>query len=314
MNLPADELSDLSFHSKPPLIGLFADPHTGSNTALMPAKFMTDDNQLLTASPVQMWLLKNWYAALDEFWERGKGRKKIAIFDGDIIDGNHHGSTQIMPNLADQSEAAIELLEPVRMKVDRMYFVRGTEAHGGEAAHDEVTIAKSLGVDLCVWELLIYLNNQLFNIAHHINCTIDSVVEECVRDAIKMGEPVPDWVVRAHRHIKDDTGVKYDYCRGIVLPAWQLRTGFGFKVSSHRVSDIGFAMIDNGELIMRTYVAPRHIIEEEEFNEHESDNEERHLGSSGEVGTGSGSEAGGVHDPDVPGCPPPEPTEVEKGL
>ena len=246
MNISAEELSDLSFRGKPPLIGLFADPHTGSNTALMPAKFVNDDNQLFTASPVQMWLLKNWYAALDEFWERGKGRQKVVIINGDLIDGDHHGTTQIMPNLADQTRAAVEIWEPVRHRVNRFYIVRGTEAHGGEAAHDEKTISDILGADSCAWELLIYLNNQLFNIAHHINRTIDSVVEECVRDAIKMGEPVPKWVVRAHRHIKDDTGTKYDYCRGIVLPAWQLRTGFGFKVSSHRVSDIGFAMIDDG--------------------------------------------------------------------
>ncbi len=252
--------------AKPPLIAFFADPHTGSNTALMPKSIVNDDDQLITASPVQLWLLENFEKAKQEMYERAKGRSLIVVVNGDLIDGNHHGSTQIIPNTSDQIKAAVELWEPVRHRANRFYIVRGTEAHVGEAAQDEKTIATELGADGCHWELLVYWNDQLFNIAHHISRTIASVTEECVRDSVDLKEPVPDWVIRAHRHIKDDTGTRYGYTRGVVLPAWQLRTGFGFRVSSHRVSSIGFAMVDDRELIMRSYTAPRHILREAEYN------------------------------------------------
>lgn len=251
--------------AKPPLIAFFADTHTGSNTALMPKSITNDDDQLITASPVQLWLLENFEKAKAEMFERAKGRPLIVVVNGDLIDGNHHGSTQIIPNISDQIAAAVELWEPIRHKANLFEIVRGTEAHVGQSAEDEKTIASKLGAG-CHWELLSWWNDQLFNISHHISRTIDSVVEECVRDAVDLGEPIPRWVVRAHRHLIDDTGSKYDYCRGIVLPAWQLRTGFGFRVSSHRVSSIGFAMIDGDELIMRSYKAPRHIVRNEAYN------------------------------------------------
>lgn len=250
-----------------PLVALFADTHIGSNTAIAPAVFRNDDNQLIHASPLQIWLLDNWNTVWAEVWERAKNRPVIAVVNGDLIDGNHHESTQLMPNIADQEQAAFEILEPIRHKANRFYVVRGTSAHGGEASHNEKTLSTRLGADSCSWELLIDINNELYNIAHHVGARVQTAVEECIRSSIKLGERIPNWVFRAHKHVVDDTGTKYSFCRGVTLPAWQLRTGFGFKVSSHRVSDIGLAMVDNKELIMRTFTTKRHIIHEDIYND-----------------------------------------------
>ncbi len=248
-----------------PLLAFYADSHVGSNTALAPKSFKNDDKQVILASPIQKWLLANWNTAWKEVWERGKGRYVIVVFDGDAIDGNHHGTTQIMPNVTDQIAACVELFEPVVHKANEFWMVRGTAAHTGESGSDEKNVAHDLGVvKNYTWELLAEWENKLFNIAHHVGGRIDNVVAKCREDAQDLGEPIPHYVVRAHRHIVDDTGFKFPNTRGFVLPAWQLRTGYGYQVAPNRVASIGMTLVDfalDGDpIICRRFYAKRNII------------------------------------------------------
>jgi hypothetical protein len=257
-----------------PVIVFSADEHFGSNTALMPKEFVNDDKQLITASPIQLWLLENWNTAWKEVWQYCKRRTVIAVFVGDMVEGNHDKSVQGMTNMADQENMAFEMIEPIVHKANRTYILRGTARHTGEAAESESRIASRLGVP-CLWEITSEWGNKIFNISHHGKAGglpwttgMSSVVAACLIDAVKLSEPSPNYIVRAHAHVVDDTGEKFPNCRGFTLPAWQLRTGFGFKVASHRVSDIGLAWIDLEKadqghgITIRRFYAPRHFIRE----------------------------------------------------
>ena len=50
---------------------------------------------------------------------------------GDILDGVHHGNTQLIPEIEDQKELAMRILEPVRNMANQFYGILGTEAHAG---------------------------------------------------------------------------------------------------------------------------------------------------------------------------------------
>jgi hypothetical protein len=155
-------------------------------------------------------------------------------------------------------------LEPIEHKANEFWFIRGTEAHTGESGADEKNVAKELGCEKkYLWELLAEWGGKIFNIAHHVGGRIEGVVTACREDAQDMGEPMPNYVIRAHRHIVDDTGIKFPNCRGLVVPAWQLRTGFGYRVASKRLAHIGMTIVDLNDdgdtVICRRFYAQRHV-------------------------------------------------------
>src|SRR5512146_428117 len=122
-----------------------SDTHIGSTTALAPPKFAVhtgrdpNETQITEYNKYQEWLYSCWR----DFWTyvltlagvRGKTRKhRLVLFHlGDIVDGDHHGTHQIMPEVDDQIEAACNLLRPLIALMDATYITYGTGAHNGGA-------------------------------------------------------------------------------------------------------------------------------------------------------------------------------------
>ena len=67
-------------------------------------------------------------------------------------------------------------------------------------------------------------------------------------DYATRGKVLPDFVIRGHRHIIDDSGLKIPGMRAISLPSWQLRTSYGHRVSPTVRSDIGGLIFVDGVL------------------------------------------------------------------
>jgi hypothetical protein len=66
---------------------------------------------------------------------------------------------------------------------------------------------------------------------------------------VERGLKPPQLVLRGHAHRIDDSGHKLPNTRALVLPCWQLRTAFGYKVAANNTrADIGGAIftIENG--------------------------------------------------------------------
>jgi hypothetical protein len=244
------------------ILAVVGDSHIGSTTALSLPKFVTDEGQEITASRAQEWLYANWL----DYWEyvrglagiRGKHRRNrlVVVHMGDVVDGIHHGSTQILPNLEDQETMACEILRPLAAAADGGFFqIRGTEAHAGAGAQSEVRVSREIGARACEWELDLCIDGVLQNFAHHGRAGArpwtsgaSGQAGEIALERALAGEPIPRLVWRAHRHSVDDSGQRVPGCRVIVTPAWQLKTAFAHKVAAGRRSDIG-GMVAQGEAV-----------------------------------------------------------------
>ena len=125
-----------------------SDIHCGCRLGLCPKDGVTlDDGGTYIPSRIQKKVWGMW----EEFWgdwvpHVTKGEPYDVVFNGDAIDGVHHGSvTQVSHNITDQVSIAVECLRPVAEKAERFYMVRGTEAHVGKSAQAEEGLARALG-------------------------------------------------------------------------------------------------------------------------------------------------------------------------
>jgi hypothetical protein len=216
------------------------------------------------------------------FWETfvplsTKGEPYAVAINGDIVDGVHHGSTtQWSWNLTDQCRVAQRILEPVVKKCEgRFYVIRGTEAHVGKSAQEEERLAKELGAipnkqgQHARYELWKLVGPRLVHLLHHLGTTGSQAYEataihkELVESFVEAGRwkrRLPDVIVRSHRHRYIETVIATANGRGFgcVTPAWQLKTGYVFRMAGGRLSEpqIGGLVVrfHKDELFVRPWV------------------------------------------------------------
>jgi len=253
-----------------------SDIHAGCKMALCPpGEIPLDDGGTYKGSKFQRKMWTWWREFWDEWVPRvTRGEPYAVVFNGDAIDGVHHGSTtQISHNLVDQARIAKMILAPiVEMCEGRFYMIRGTEAHGGSSLASEESLAESLNAipdeegRYARYELWKYIgpeNKRLCGLAHfmhHIGTTSSSAYEstavhkelaEAFYEAGRWGERPPDVVVRAHRHrfFKTELPAKSGRATSIVTPAWQGKTPFTYKIAGGRqaVPQIGGIILRSGD-------------------------------------------------------------------
>ena len=280
------------------LVTVVSDLHCGSTLGLCPPVVPLPDGGSYRASRVQEWLWQCWLAFWDEARERGRRRRRVMVVNGDIVEGIHHRTAEIIaPNRGlhvsvaeDVLGAAIEMYRP-----HAVLFVRGTTAHVGEQGWMEERLAagfaRHVPHDQPYSRYVIYtdINGVLIHFTHHVQgwvrpWTASAAVGReavMVRDDVALNraraecdlartvggagppdERVPALSVRAHRHKFADSGLHH-VPRVVVLPSWQFSTAYGRKVSPSNLPDVGglFIVVD-GEgyrLIPRLYTILRDI-------------------------------------------------------
>lgn len=262
------------------IIAVVSDLHVGSTVALCPPGGVgLDDGGVYKPSRAQEGLGEWWadYWKLVDTIRKGASKTKqktplITVVNGDLVDGNHHGTTQIFSASTEAMEAAaVDLLKPIRAKSDNFFVVRGTPAHVKQGAQSEEAIARALGADKhpkgsnSFYRLILTVGGRKFDFAHHIGTNsvpwtkgtniraeILRVIQECASRGIK----APDYVIRSHAHAFADTGLNFG-TRGLVTPAWQLTTEFAHKVARPLTSDVGgfIFIVSNGaaDVIVKRY-------------------------------------------------------------
>lgn len=246
------------------LLVIISDTHIGSNTAISPSKFTihnrdTLEAQVLQANRLQAWVLSCW----TDFWDyvyllRGKGRKAkklIVVHCGDVIDGNHHGSMQLVQEVSDQIAIARELLEPIVFKADKFFGILGTGAHAGQDNSDEIALYKSLGIQYGQ-QFTIDIDGVIHDFAHHGRAgrrawtsSAANIATEVMIDYASCGMKPPNFIWRGHNHLIDDSGCKLKGTRAISLPSWQLKTSYGWRACGNTIrSDIGGMIVLDGVL------------------------------------------------------------------
>jgi hypothetical protein len=257
-----------------------SDTHVGSSTSLCPPKFTihtdrADETQLVEYNEAQKWLHACFTDLVDYAKQlagvRGKTRKHRLIFIhlGDVCDGLHHGSVQVMNEIPDQIEAACNLLRPIVALADDSYLTYGTgPAHTGEAAGNEISLARELGMKHG-WHWSLDIDGMVVDITHHGRAgqqdwtsAAPALAMAVAGDYIKDGKMPPRYVLRGHVHKVDDSGAKLPYSRAIVIPSWQLKTAHGHKAAPNQQrADIGGLILDtanpdNPDLSRIRYAAP----------------------------------------------------------
>lgn len=242
------------------LLVVISDTHIGSSTALSPLSYSvhnrnTLEAQVMTANKLQTWLYECW----TDFWAYvdtlRKKRRLIVVHLGDVTDGNHHGSTQIVQEVGDQMVMALELLEPVRNKAHTFVGILGTgPSHAGQDHATESAIYKELGADHVGQQITLDIDGYRVDLGHHgrtwsrpWTTGAAALGAEIMLDYAQTGDALPNLILRGHRHVFDDSGMKFENTRMIQMPSWQLKTSHGWKVAGTTVrSDIGGLIVTDG--------------------------------------------------------------------
>lgn len=247
------------------------DLHCGDQLGLFPcdAPFKLDGGGIYEPNIIQ----KKIWAMWQEFWTEHvprftKGENYDIVICGDLIDGRHHGAVhQISQNLATQAKIAQAALDPVIKRCrGRLYIIRGTEAHTGPSGEQEELLAERLGAlpneegNYARFDLWKKIGDALVHFLHHIGTTSSQAYEttaphkeliESLAESARWRQSPPDIIVRAHRHrlIKTEIASGNNRAQAVVLPGWQGKTPFTWKVAGGRITQpqIGGVVLRQGD-------------------------------------------------------------------
>ena len=112
------------------LILVLSDLHVGSTVGLWPADFVSNEGNPIGQNHFQKWLWKCWVDMNEWVAKVTDGQPYDIVINGDIVDGIHHKTLQVMtPDLGDQVTAVKQILGEL-MDRSRMPSV-GTTAKAG---------------------------------------------------------------------------------------------------------------------------------------------------------------------------------------
>jgi len=248
---------------------VISDTHFGDQLSLCPESMHLRHGGTYRASRFQNFIRERW----DEFWgewvpQVTRGEPYCVVHNGDLMEGRHHRATHpISQDMSDQEGVAYEMLAPVIDRCQgRYYQIGGTEAHAGLSCEDEERLAARLGAipdgtgNRSRYELFLQVGGALVHFAHHIGTTSSMAYEstalgkeynEFCAESARWGKPIPDIIVRSHRHRHIETRVQTarGYGTIFVTAGWQLKTPFLFRLPGGRVTApmIGGSMIRQGD-------------------------------------------------------------------
>jgi hypothetical protein len=225
-----------------------------------------DDGGEYRASKAQRWLFGNW----EKYWERvaevrdNEKATLIAVFNGDLVDGAHHKTTQIITENPNAQAAVVNaaMAVPLGLKPDHIVVVRGTEAHVGNSASAEERIADGLRRDKrpvisdpetktsSWWHWRAEIEGVRLDITHHGRAgqrehtkrgILNLYAHDILLAHVKAGHMPPHLCFRAHHHTWDDTESACPV-RVVRTGAWQLATGYVHKVAADSLADCAAAI------------------------------------------------------------------------
>lgn len=242
------------------MLAVVSDIHCNSEVAAVPPEGVTlDGGATYKPSKAQSWIWDNWcdyWSKVEKLVKRERARL-WCVYNGDLFEGlAHHGTTQIVSSHPEPSAYLADRIfgVPRKLKPEKQFIVRGTEAHVGPSGATEEAFGRSIKADpnpdgrWSWWHLRLEINGLLVDCQHHpstrggVPWTAPQAVQ---RMAFRIwsehnlkGHRHPDLVFRSHTHVHQDSFEAYP-TRAIVTPPWQLKTAHGYKVAADSISDIG---------------------------------------------------------------------------
>lgn len=200
---------------------------------------------------------------------REKRQPLICVVNGDALDGDHHGTAQIVSrNLASTQHAiAMATFQPMlALKPSAIVIIRGTEAHVGRSAEYEERLAEDLGAEQTEtgtyshWHFQAETGGTVLDFAHHGSVgkmphtrtnPLGSLAIRITHAAARAGTRCPDVAFRSHMHQWGDTGDNYPV-RVIQMAGWQLSTAFVHRIAAGSTPEIGGLIVrcEKGEAVV----------------------------------------------------------------
>lgn len=248
--------------------------HTGSTTALFPHHKILKDGfwqfkhtrYVPSGLQCDLWTHFEKSAAAIATKQKKERKRLIVVVDGDATDGDHHGTLQLATrNPLEQKDIHVFIMTWFLNKIgfaknkgDLLFYVSGTETHVGEI---EDVIAEEMNAERPAFSsgvfdfLPLEINNRLLWFLHHGRSPGTSYNKgDAIRNFLKRiyweytdkGKRVPDAVISGHYHVPVKTSYDYDWniMHGMILPAWQTKTRYGYRVAPSESNKIGMAEID----------------------------------------------------------------------
>lgn len=248
------------------------DFHGGSNIAIChPDGIELDDGGYYTPSRAQTWLWDRREMLLRDvrrIIDREKPDRVVYALNGDMVDGNHHGTPQIVSPLESMHvriahkviTRGMELVQPCEV-----HMTRGTQAHVGKAATLEEGLARVLREEgypmvedpdtgqVTSYHRRYMLGGLLIDQRHHGRMgqrahTRGPYMRWYAQD-IELehrldGERPPDLALRAHNHTYGDSFRDHRWITRVVAgPCWQLATEYSHRRAYESLPSIGLYVV-----------------------------------------------------------------------
>lgn len=193
---------------------IVSDTHCGSHTGLLPEGVEGFEGHEFRLNEFQKWLLECWNHLHEEAIPKiVQGDPWVGIVNGDMIDGDHHKTKEIVSReIGDHIAIAEKSFERFAEMSEKLFIVEGTDSHTGTVEH---AIGCRLGAEKDplgrgAWkELPIEIHGCYGVVRHHITATSRPYLEGSqfsinigveIMEAARHGDKIPKWFARAHRH------------------------------------------------------------------------------------------------------------------
>lgn len=237
------------------LLIIVSDLHCGSTVGLCPPDYPLLDDGAWQLNKVQRWIWDHWTKWIHWVEDYTKDRPYVLLVNGDAIEGVHHGTKEVVhadPGI--HVSIAVDCLRPLSRGASRTYVVRGTGAHVGHSS--EHAIGRAIGAQevdgvYSRHHWVFRVGPTVVSAKHHIGTVtrrslrgtqLSVNLEEERAECAAAGHPMPDLLVRSHRHCYGH--YQTEDAQIIVTPAWQALTSFGWKVVPSAIPSIGGVIVD----------------------------------------------------------------------
>lgn len=248
------------------VVAVVNDLHCGSPFALAPARWRFPTGTPFYPNELQTMILDHWQTSWQKIAALRRRKRLVVIVLGDVVEGVHHGSTQIETARIDVHEqwavAVIETgLKLAKFRLsggDMIYFVEGTNVHDGQSmervARDVLDLDAQDATRGARDVLRLDINGVRFDAthkpgsgpgkrAHTVGNTFAMWLKTLYHTALEEGKVPPRYVLTAHHHVflRRDvyTTQGKRVMTGYICPSWKLKDEFVYTVAPFNLSNIG---------------------------------------------------------------------------
>ncbi len=239
-----------------------SDLHCGGTTAIFPdykMQFTLNGKPSYNHTPTaeQKAMYRHLMQSAKTIKERAKGKQLSVRFNGDLIEGYHHSTVEVVSTFSNHhveifKEICDEFLKELGFSVkngDSLDFTSGTETHTGWLDNEISQLYGHLGAAFYD-ELKIVVNGRSLWFTHHGSSGGDGQNEgdgyrnwlkRIYYSSLKEKTTPPDVVVSSHFHksVAQVYVQDWHYLYGFLLPSLQMKTRYAIRATPFQRNDIG---------------------------------------------------------------------------